>query len=30
MRSHMKNIYGKLGVNNRTQAIATARESGLR
>jgi LuxR family maltose regulon positive regulatory protein len=26
VRSHIKNIYGKLGVNNRTQAIAKASE----
>jgi LuxR family maltose regulon positive regulatory protein len=25
VRTHIKSIYGKLGVNNRTEAIATAR-----
>ncbi|MBK8050892.1 MAG: response regulator transcription factor [Anaerolineales bacterium] len=29
VRSHVKAIYGKLGVNNRTQAIASAREKHL-
>jgi LuxR family maltose regulon positive regulatory protein len=26
---HARNIYGKLGVSNRTQAVARARELGL-
>ena len=29
VRSHVKAVYGKLGVNNRTQAIATARQEHL-
>jgi len=29
VKSHTNSIYGKLGVRNRTQAIALARESGL-
>jgi len=29
VRSHVKAIYGKLGVNNRTAAIETARQQGL-
>jgi len=29
VRSHVKAIYGKLGVNNRTQAIETARQLGI-
>jgi LuxR family maltose regulon positive regulatory protein len=29
VKSHINNIYGKLGTNRRTQAIATAREKGL-
>jgi LuxR family maltose regulon positive regulatory protein len=29
VRSHVKAVYGKLGVNNRTQAIASARRRQL-
>ena len=29
VKGHARNIYGKLGVKNRTQAIAQAREMGL-
>jgi len=29
VRKHLKNIYGKLGVHSRTEAIAHARELGL-
>ncbi len=29
VKTHMKNIHGKLGVRNRTQAVARARELGL-
>ena len=29
VRSHVKAVYGKLGVNNRTQAIASARREQL-
>jgi LuxR family maltose regulon positive regulatory protein len=29
VKSHVKNIFGKLGVNSRTRAIARAREAGL-
>lgn len=29
VRTHIKNLYGKLGVNNRTQAVLRARETGL-
>ena len=29
VRSHVKAVYGKLGVNNRTQAIASARRERL-
>jgi LuxR family maltose regulon positive regulatory protein len=29
VRSHIKAVYGKLGVNNRTQAIASARREQL-
>ncbi len=29
VRTHIRNLYGKLGVNNRTQAVLRARELGL-
>jgi ATP/maltotriose-dependent transcriptional regulator MalT len=29
VRYHTKNLYGKLGVNKRTQAVAKAQELGL-
>jgi len=29
VKTHIKGIYGKLGVHSRTQAIARAREIGL-
>jgi LuxR family maltose regulon positive regulatory protein len=29
VHKHLKNIYGKLGVHSRTEAIARAREIGL-
>ena len=29
VKTHIKNIYGKLDVRNRTQALARARELGL-
>jgi LuxR family maltose regulon positive regulatory protein len=29
VRSHVKSLYGKLGVNNRTKAIAVVRRQGL-
>ena len=29
VRTHIKNLYGKLGVNNRTQAVLRAQELSL-
>jgi len=29
VKTHINNIYGKLGVESRTQALKTAREKGL-
>jgi LuxR family maltose regulon positive regulatory protein len=29
VKTHIKSIYGKLGVHSRTQAVARARELGL-
>ena len=29
VKKHLKNIYGKLGVHSRTQAVARARDQGL-
>ena len=29
VKSHLNSVYGKLGVKNRTQAVAQARELGL-
>ena len=29
VKKHLENVYGKLGVHNRTQAVARARDLGL-